>query len=283
MSVFWTNLFGGGTGSTYTTSNSATTVSARRIYTTMAASGSITQWYQPTDAASWITSSGSTTSSAYWDSPQQAYLAMQAQEQQTTASLYQQHARLYQQGFQFALHHPHGLGQLFTPSAPAIISHEQRIADERAQYDLAIEQFQMQEAERIARRIHELELASAEERRRVEERAQLARDEHARREAAHQRAQELLLEHLSPAQRDTLTRNGWFIVEGGRSGTKYRIRNRGVAGNIDVLGNGDRVTHRLCCHAADGGIPQGDQWLSQKIMLELAEDEFLRKANRHAA
>ena len=98
-----------------------------------------------------------------------------------------------------------------------------------------------------------------------------------------ERAQALLLEHLTPEQRRTLDEHKWFIVEGGRSKTKYRIQaERGLAGNVDVIVN-DRVTHRLCAHCAPNAIPMGDHLLAQKVMLELAEDEFLRIANRHGA
>ncbi len=104
-----------------------------------------------------------------------------------------------------------------------------------------------------------------------------------RREAATKRAHELLLEHLTPEQRDAFTRNGWFIVQGGRTGQRYRINaNRGLAGNVDVVGRNDRVSHRLCAHL-DSQLPMGDQLVAQKLMLEFDEDHFLRTANRHAA
>jgi hypothetical protein len=99
--------------------------------------------------------------------------------------------------------------------------------------------------------------------------------------AVKHRARRLLLSHLTQDQRRTFVENGWFIVEGGKSKQRYRIRDKNYAGNIDVL-DGDRVAHRLCCHAS-ADLPVADHLLAQKIMLEIAEDDFLRMANRHAA
>jgi hypothetical protein len=95
------------------------------------------------------------------------------------------------------------------------------------------------------------------------------------REAAKQKANELLLAHLTPEQRRTFEENEWFVVEGGKTKQKYKINIHSYAGNIEVVG----MNQRLCCHA-DSRIPQGDQLLAQKVMLELAEDDFLRLANR---
>lgn len=100
---------------------------------------------------------------------------------------------------------------------------------------------------------------------------------------AHRRAAELLLEHLSPAQRKTFVDNKWFIVVGA-SDARYRIRdnNGSVVANIDVLDSEDTITARLCGHA-QLGIPHADQLLAQKMMLECDEEAFLRVANRHPA
>ena len=78
------------------------------------------------------------------------------------------------------------------------------------------------------------------------------------------RARRLLLSHLTPEQRQTFMERGWFVVEGGRSKQRYRIRDKTVMANIDVL-DGDRVTHRLCGHC-EPGIPIADQLLAQKVM-----------------
>jgi len=105
------------------------------------------------------------------------------------------------------------------------------------------------------------------------------------RQEARVRAEALLRSHLTEQQRITLANRGWFIVEGGRSGTRYRIRASGVVGNVDVLEAdllGERVLHRLCAHC-DHAIPLHDHLLAQKLMLEADEDDFLRIANRHNA
>lgn len=120
---------------------------------------------------------------------------------------------------------------------------------------------------------------------RAEETAELrARAAEQRRiaEAASQRAEQLLLSHLTPEQRRTFEQNKWFVVEGGKSKRKYRIRNSGsLVANIDVL-DGDKVAHRLCGHVnSRASVPLADHLLAQKVMLELAEDDFLRLANRH--
>lgn len=100
---------------------------------------------------------------------------------------------------------------------------------------------------------------------------------------AQERAQELLLAHLTPEQRSTFKKNGWFVVVGGRSGKRYRIAaNDNLAANIYVL-DGEAVSHRLCAHCDLKTVPLADHLLAQKITLETAEDEFLSRANLHAA
>lgn len=105
--------------------------------------------------------------------------------------------------------------------------------------------------------------------------------EQQRTQPARDRAKELLLANLTPAQKETLEKNKWFLVEGGRSKQRYRIRVGSVSGNIDVM-DGDKVRHRLCAHLNQTiGIPSDDHILAQKLMLEAAEDDFLRTANVH--
>jgi hypothetical protein len=102
-------------------------------------------------------------------------------------------------------------------------------------------------------------------------------------QAARDRSRELLLAHLTPAQRETFDKNKWFIVEGGLSKQRYRIRDSGhMVANIDVLGEiTDIVSHRLCGHCDLNEVPLYDQLLAQKMMLELDEERFLKLANRH--
>lgn len=107
------------------------------------------------------------------------------------------------------------------------------------------------------------------------------RRRHEVREAANKRAEELMLAHLTPAQRLQIKAHGWFIVEGGRSKHNYMIRPTAYAGNIEVT-EWDGRRSRLCCHV-DHSIPVFDNALAQKLMLEHDEDAFLRIANRTAA
>lgn len=110
-------------------------------------------------------------------------------------------------------------------------------------------------------------------------------------QAARDRSRELLLAHLTPAQRETFDKNKWFIVEGGLSKQRYRIRDTGhMVANIDVLDDTfvldaakdqARVSHRLCGHCDINEVPLYDQLLAQKMMLELDEERFLKLANRH--
>lgn len=117
----------------------------------------------------------------------------------------------------------------------------------------------------------------------VRERARQGRILEQHSEAVRERARALLLTQLTDEQRETFEKNGWFVVEGGKSGRKYRVAaNDNCAANIYVL-DGERVTHRLCGHCDLKKVPLADHLLAQKLMLESAEEEFLRIANRHAA
>ena len=119
------------------------------------------------------------------------------------------------------------------------------------------------------------------ERRQQQERAQIYAQQQRDIALARERSRELLLAHLTPKQRETFEKNGWFIVHGGRSDTKYRIRTDRISANIEVF-EGDRVTHRLCGHLRHD-LPQFDHILAQKVSLELDEEAFVRICNRHAA
>lgn len=106
-----------------------------------------------------------------------------------------------------------------------------------------------------------------------------AAEERKKREAAEARAKTLLEENLALKERERLRKDGHFIVHG-RSGCRYRIR-KGHSGNIDVIDKNGIITHRLCAHPAEY-VPDHDTMLTQKLMLESDESEFLRIANRHA-
>lgn len=108
---------------------------------------------------------------------------------------------------------------------------------------------------------------------------------HRHSDEAKERARNLLLGHLTAAQRETFEKNKWFVVEGGQSQTRYRINDSShMVANIDVMSDEtDKIRHRLCGHCGLDDVPIGDQLLAQKLMLEYDEDRFLRLANRHPA
>jgi hypothetical protein len=111
-----------------------------------------------------------------------------------------------------------------------------------------------------------------EEQRRI---AQKKRNEE--RAAARKRAEELLITHLTDAQRSDLKRDGFFFVES-QLGKRYRIR-KGREGNVDrYCDKGEKIVGKLCIHP-QAYVPDFDTMLAQKLMLEHNEQEFLRVAN----
>lgn len=99
------------------------------------------------------------------------------------------------------------------------------------------------------------------------------------RDEANARAERLLVENLSLRQRDEYHRNGWFVVFG-RNRMRYRIR-KGTIGNIDVVNPAGDVVHRLCAHIAEQ-VPDADNMLAQKLLLEHDDESFHRMANVHS-
>lgn len=91
------------------------------------------------------------------------------------------------------------------------------------------------------------------------------------------RAKKLLLECLSPAQRDQLEKFDYFDVEL-PNGHAYRIH-RGRSHNVRPLVNGQEADLTLCAHPGPW-VPDYDNALAQKLMLEHDERGFLRLANR---
>lgn len=149
-------------------------------------------------------------------------------------------------------------------------------------YQRAVAENDLQEMARINA------LRAAREAVRVQrQQAQAAAEQQARenarlRAAANARAIELLRENLTAEQLESFNKNGWFVVEGGRSKTRYRINSNSIAGNVHALGKKEEVIHRLCCHVPyQENLPPHDHFLAQKLMLQYAEDDFLRLANRH--
>jgi hypothetical protein len=118
------------------------------------------------------------------------------------------------------------------------------------------------------------------ERVRREDRERLWKAQQAARKAAEDKAQELLMAHLTEAQREAIKARNFFIVEGGKSKEKYRIwTSKGVHGNIEKLDKAGKAVANLCVQLKETVCPNGDHFLAQKLMLELAEDDILKVAN----
>jgi vacuolar-type H+-ATPase subunit H len=112
-----------------------------------------------------------------------------------------------------------------------------------------------------------------------EQQIQEARERARVREAGAAKAKEVLLDHLTSEQRETVEKNHWFVIEGGKSKKKYRIGTKAIAGNVEELDDKGKAIARYCCHLAYS-YPPHDHHLTQKLMLEWDEEEFLKKANK---
>jgi hypothetical protein len=93
---------------------------------------------------------------------------------------------------------------------------------------------------------------------------------------ARDRARELLLSHLSVAQRAEFQTDSTFCVTA-PSGSRYRIENNFSRNVLRLDGRGVPI-QRFCAHAVVN-VPVEDNMLAQKLLLECAEEEFLKKAN----
>jgi hypothetical protein len=91
---------------------------------------------------------------------------------------------------------------------------------------------------------------------------------------AARKAEQLLLEHLTEAQRQEWQQNERFHFTVGPH--HYTIR-RGRAGNITLLDRGRR--QRFCFHTTYD-CPVADNVLAQKLFIESDEQAFLQLANR---
>jgi len=124
------------------------------------------------------------------------------------------------------------------------------------------------------------EEVAAQEQRRIADRERRVRYE-GERALARQRAQRLLGECLSPAQREELAARGYFTIEtlDSASGERRRYRiNRGRSRNVQRVDDTGRVLRPLCAHPAID-CPDEDTMLAQKLWLETRESDFLRVAN----
>lgn len=104
----------------------------------------------------------------------------------------------------------------------------------------------------------------------------------AERSLAEKRAEKLLQETLSPAQREELASKGFFTLTTiAKSGEEriYRIK-RGRSRNVEQVDATGRRIKTLCAHPV-AAIPDADTMVAQKLMLETPDmqEEFLRIAN----
>lgn len=96
---------------------------------------------------------------------------------------------------------------------------------------------------------------------------------------AKEKAEELLKENLNKAQRKQFKKDRSFIVYGGTTKRRYRIRDGDII-NIDEYDSDGNIKRKVCAHPVD--VPIHDKMLTQKLMLQYDEEAFLRIANYHA-
>lgn len=117
----------------------------------------------------------------------------------------------------------------------------------------------------------------------VQARARIEQAREGRREArtaANARAEELLLSLLTPEQAECYRDKGWFEVRGSRGG-RWRIRNRGQSGNVDLMPEiGEEREATYCAHPP-GNLPDADAYVAQMLQLVTDEEGFKKVANEH--
>jgi hypothetical protein len=100
-----------------------------------------------------------------------------------------------------------------------------------------------------------------------------------RRDAARQRARDLLCSTLTDQQREQLHKENAFDLE--VAGRIYRIR---PGRKVERLALDGKAEALFCIHPDfSHGLPEDDVALSQKLLLEADEAAFLRIANKFAA
>lgn len=109
----------------------------------------------------------------------------------------------------------------------------------------------------------------------------------AKRLTPEEKARELLLAHLSPAQKDCFVANNYFDCIGSETGRRYRI-DLGASGyrhilfrNVSWVLFGKEIARY--CSEPDYRfmLPKFDKMLTQKLAIETNEKYFLSNANRH--
>ena len=91
------------------------------------------------------------------------------------------------------------------------------------------------------------------------------------------RAKRLLLEYLNPEQRAQFKKDGTFVVIGNKTGKRYSIR-KGRSHNVKEIDREGKAVRSFCAHPRES-VPDFDTMLSQKIMLEHMESDFIKIAN----
>lgn len=113
----------------------------------------------------------------------------------------------------------------------------------------------------------------------AEERAQQLEEENRtlkkKLKAANARAKKLLLQNLNKEQIKSFSRYKKFLVQA-PSGRVYELRD-GWAGNVEEIKDGKRIA-RFCIHPGIK-VPNCDNLLAQKLMLETDEERFRKIAN----
>lgn len=150
--------------------------------------------------------------------------------------------------------------------------------EQRARWEQERELQEAQEALRRAEYEAGRPIREAAQRQRAEEFRVAEEKRVAEQAQADARAKKLLVECLSPEQRDTLEQHNYFDVKV-PSGQVYRIH-KGWSHNVKrVKPDGTVERGTFCAHPSDA-VPHYDNMLAQKFTLETDEAAFLRVANR---
>jgi hypothetical protein len=135
------------------------------------------------------------------------------------------------------------------------------------------------EDERAAREKQAAEQARRHEAVRAAREAQYALERAGEAKAA-ERALELLRSLLSDEQWISYQEKGWFEVRGSKGG-RWRIRNRGQSGNVDLMPEiGEEREATYCAHPP-GSLPLADAHAAQMLALVTDEEAFVKTANVH--
>jgi hypothetical protein len=100
----------------------------------------------------------------------------------------------------------------------------------------------------------------------------------AKRAVINSRAEQLLMSLLNDEQRRTRRTHGWFEVRGSLGG-RWRIRNSGQSGNVDLMPqDGDLRLMSFCIHPPDR-LPDADAHVAQMLGIVTDELAFRRTGN----